>query len=81
MPGEQHPLAVKTMFFFYDILNLMLLLIAGRWSIFHFLPYTEKCNDALARYCSCTGERSVNTYRYFNRMHQLDLNGNSCRKR
>jgi hypothetical protein len=47
MPGEQHPFAVKTMFFFYDFLNLMLS-IAGRWSMLHFLPYTEKCNDALA---------------------------------
>jgi hypothetical protein len=48
MPGEKFPLAVNTSFFFYEILNLMLLLIAGRSSIFHFLPYTENCSDALA---------------------------------
>lgn len=48
MPGEYYPLAATTRFFFYDFLNLMLLLIVGRWSMLHFLPYTENCSNALA---------------------------------
>jgi hypothetical protein len=76
MPGKIFLLATIIPFFFYNILDLMLLLFGRRQMIIGLLllTYTLNCSAALAVITHVHGERSVNTCRYFNRMYQKNLN-------
>ena len=73
MPGELFLLATIIPFFFYDILNLMLLFFGCKQMVIDLsslLTNTLNCSAALAMITRLHGERSVNTCGYFNRMYQ-----------